>query len=111
MAERIFDIQGFSGGESDDPYRGAKDTFYQAESVDIRKDLSGIKLASTLTDTGWNIVGDVTCMVSLDTLGAGSGIVICTNIGRIYLDGTLITTLATGTSAHDRIRGIGSNVV
>jgi hypothetical protein len=46
-------------------------------------------------------------MVSLKSLGLGGGIVVCTNTGRVYLDGTLMTTFATGTTSHDIVIGIG----
>jgi hypothetical protein len=47
-------------------------------------------------------------MVSLKSLGVlGGGIVVCTDTGRVYLDGTLMTTFATGTAPHDIIIGIG----
>jgi hypothetical protein len=49
--QRIWDIQGFSGGESDDAFRGAKDTFWSAENVEVRKNLSGAYLANGLQDT------------------------------------------------------------
>lgn len=106
--EKIWDIQGFSGGESDDIYRWPKDSFYSAENVEVRKNLSGVQLASKLTDTGWNINGTITCMVSLRSLGVFSGgIIVCTDTGKVYLNGTLMTTFATGTTAHNIVIGIG----
>jgi len=66
-----------------------------------------------LVDSGWTIDGDVTYMINLQTIGVGSaeGIVICTNTGKLYLNGTLMHTLATGTGAHNIVRGIGTNIV
>lgn len=47
-------------------------------------------------------------MVSLGSLGiVGGGIVVCTDTGKVYLDGTLMTTFATGTTSHDIVIGIG----
>lgn len=108
--ERIWDIQWFSWGESDDIYRWAQDSFYSAESVEIRKNLSGVELASAVVDTGWTIDGNITCMKNLEEFGL-TGIVVCTDTGKIYLDGTLKTTLATGTSAFDKVLSIGYQVV
>lgn len=79
----------------------------------MRKDISGTTLASGLVDSGWTIDGDVTYMINLQTIGVGSaeGIVICTSTGKLYLNGTLMHTLATGTGAHNVVRGIGTNIV
>lgn len=47
-------------------------------------------------------------MASLGSLGVtGGGIVVCTDTGKVYLDGTLMTTFATGTSPHNIVIGIG----
>ena len=97
MIERIWDIQSFKGGESDDIYQGPKDSFYFGENVDVRKDLSATILAPKLNDVGWTISGTMTAMANLETLGVGttSGIIVCTATGRIYLNGTLKHTLST----------------
>jgi len=106
--ERIWDIQWFSWGESDDPVRWPKDSFYSGENIEVRKSLSGVQLAAKITDTGWTINGDIIAMANLATLGISSGgIVVCTSTGKIYLDWVLKTTLATWTSPHDRVSGIG----
>ena len=69
MAERIWDIQGFSGGESDDPYKGPANSFYSGENVSIRKNLSGMELSSALVDTTWSIDGTITYMENLEKFG------------------------------------------
>lgn len=107
MADRIFDIQWFSGGESDDLTRWPKDSFYQAENVEVRKDLSGVTLTSKLVDTWWSISGDIIFMENLEKYGF-SWVVVATDTGNVYLNWTLKQTLATGTSAHNRIIWMGT---
>ena len=102
---RIFDITSFSWGESDSYTAWPKNSFYSWENIEIRKDLSGVTLTSKLVDTWWSISGDIIFMENLEKYGF-SGIVVATDTGNVYLDGTLKKTLASGTSAHNRIIGM-----
>lgn len=115
MAEiaRIWDIQWFSGWESDDIYRWSKDSFYSAENVEVRKNLSGIQLSSKLTDTLWTITGACTAMENLETLGIGtsSGVITCTASWLVYLNWTLKQTINTGTTEWNQIIWIGTLTV
>lgn len=108
--ERIWDIQGFSGGESDDAFRWPKDSFYSGENINIRKNLSGFWLSSKLNDTGWTIDGDISYMENLEKFGL-SWIVVCTTAGKVYLDGTLKQTISTGTTNWNIIHAMGTVVV
>lgn len=101
---KIFDILWFDWWEGDDIYRLPTNWFYAWENIEIRKDLSGVQLSALLEDTGWTIDGDITCIVSLDTLWVSGGwVVVCTDTGKVYLNGTLKETISTGTSAHNEI--------
>lgn len=106
--ERIWDIQGYSGGESDDLYRGPANSFYSGENIEIRKNLSGVQLASKLTDTAWSVSGTIIAMENLETLGVGtsSGVITCTSSGLVYLNGVLKQTISTGTTEWNQIIGI-----
>lgn len=108
MIERIFDIQGFSGWESDDIYRWPKDSFYSAENVEVRKNLSWIQLASKLVDTAWTITGTIISMENLETIWiwTTSGVIVCTSTGLVYLNGVLKQTINTGTTEWNQIIGI-----
>lgn len=59
--------------------------------------MSGMELSSALVDTTWSIDGTITYMENLEKFGL-SGIVVCTSTGKVYLDGTLKQTFATGTT-------------
>lgn len=107
---RIHDIQGFSGGESDDITRWPKDSFYSGENIEVRKDLSWIKLTPKLVDTWWSISGDIIFMENLAKFWY-SWIVVATDTGNVYLNGTLKTTLSTGTTAWNRIMDMWVNVI
>lgn len=110
MAQKILDIQGYIGWEADTMERWAKDTFYQAENVEIRKNLTGVELAAKVVDTGWSINGDILFIESLKSLWVSGGwVVVCTDTGRVYLDWVLKQTINTGTSAHNRILCFGVN--
>lgn len=106
--ERIWDIQWFSGGESDDIFRWPKDSFYSGENIEVRKNLSWVQLSSKLTDTWWTIDWTVTAMENLETLWVGttSGVIVCTSTGKVYLNGTLKQTISTWTTEWNQIIGI-----
>jgi hypothetical protein len=106
--ERIWDIQWFTGGESDDIYQWPKDSFYSAEWVEVRKNLSWATLTSALKDTGWIISWDIIYMENLETLWiwTSAWVIVCTDTGNIYLNGTLKQTLNTWTTAFNKVIGI-----
>lgn len=105
--ERILDIQWFSWWESDDIYRWPKDCFYQAENIDVRKNLSWVKLANWLTDTWWVIDGTITYMCNLEDFWL-SWILICTDTWNVYKNWTLKFTLNTWNNGHNRVYWVGS---
>ena len=107
---RIFDIQGFTGGESDDITRWPKDSFYSGENIEVRKNLNGVILAPKMTDTWWSISGDIIFMENLAKFGY-SGIVVATDTWNVYLNGTLKTTFAIWTTAWNRIMAMWVMVV
>jgi len=110
MAEKIFDILWFDWWEWDDKYRVPDRWFYSGENIEIRKDLWWVQLSQLLEDTGRSISWDITCITSLDTIWvSGWWVVVCTDTGRVYLNGTLKKTFSTGTTPHNRIYGIGVN--
>lgn len=98
MAERIFDIKGFTWWEADDLVQWPANSFFQAENVEIRKNLSWAKLASQLKDTWWTFDGNITCIENLRTLWVAwnwEDIVVCTDAWKIYLNWTLKHTIST----------------
>jgi len=106
--QKIFDIQWFDWWEGDDIYRLPSNWFYAGENIEIRKDLSWIQLSALLEDTWWNFDWNITCIVALDTLWvSGWGIVVCTDTGKIYLNGTLKKTLA---SSYKDVLNIWVNI-
>lgn len=105
--ERIFDIQWFDWWEWDDIYRLPKNGFYSGEGIEVRKNLSWVYLAPKLTDTGWSISGNIIFQDSLEKFWVSwGGVITCTDTGKIYLNGTLKTTLSTGTSVWNQVYGI-----
>lgn len=106
--ERIWDIQGFSGWESDDKTRWPKDSFYSAENVEIRTDLSWARLAAEPIDTGWNITGKITFMQNLEYLW-GSGTMVCTADGFVYVDWIYKHRFTRTEPRYNSIIGIGAS--
>lgn len=110
MAEKFLDIQTYTWWEADTMNRWPAKSFYEWSNIEIRKDLTGFSLSPVLEDTWWTLDGDITYMESLETLWINNwGIIVCTDTGKIYLDGVLKTTLATGTDAHDEILTVWVN--
>ena len=105
--ERIFDIQGFSWWESDDIYKWPNDSFYQGENIDVRKNLSWVQLSAWLVDTWRSISWTITYMENLENFWL-SWILICTDTWNIYLNWTLKFTLATWTTAWNRVYWVWS---
>jgi len=106
MVQRIWDIQWFTGGESDDVYKWPKDSFHLSNNMEVRKNLAGATLSAGLVTTGWSIDGTVLTMINLETIWGWTGIVVCTETGKIYLNGTLMTTFVSGTVAYNRVHAI-----
>lgn len=98
MADRIFDIQSFTGWEADNIYKWPENSFYSSDWIEVRKDLSYATLSSKHVDTGWTVSGNITCIANLSELGiAWGGIVICTSSGNVYLNGVLKNTFTSNT--------------
>lgn len=105
--DKIFDIIWFDWWEWDDIYRLPPNWFYAGENIEVRKDLSWVQLSALLEDTWWTFSGNITCIASLDTLWVSWGwVVVCTDSWKIYLNGTLKTTLA---SSYNDIYWIAVN--
>lgn len=105
--ERIWDIQWFSWWESDDIYIWPKDSFFSWEWIEIRKNLSGVRLSSGLVNTWWSISGTICYMANLETLGIiWWWTVVCTESWNIYLDWVLKETISTWTAAFNKVIGI-----
>lgn len=105
--ERIWDIQGFDGGEADDYMKWPENSFYSAENIEVRKDLNGAKLSAEPLDTGWVISGNITMIKNLEQFGS-SGILVCTDSGNVYKNGILMHTFARATATYNATIGIGS---
>jgi len=109
--ERIWQINGFDWGESDDLIKWPANSFFAWENIDVRTNLSATKLSPKLEDSWWVFDDNISFMTNLETLWVSWwGIVVCLENGKIYLDGTLKTTLATWTAAHDKVKWIGVNI-
>lgn len=52
-------------------------------------------------------------MENLETLGIGtaSGVIVCTSTGKVYLNGVLKQTLATASTEHNQVIGIGTATI
>ena len=111
--ERILDLVWWNGWESDDIFKWPENSFYSGENIEVRKDLSGLTLASKIVDTTWTIDGTIISMENLETLGIGttSWVIVCTSTGKVYLNGVLKQTLATGTTEWNQIIGIGTAII
>ena len=90
MAERILDLQSYAWGEADTMNRWPANSFYEWSNIEVRKDLTGFSLSPMLEDSWWTLDGNITYMNSLETLWINNGgIIVCTDTGKIYLDGVL----------------------
>ena len=108
--DRIFQINWFDWGESDDIIKWPTNSFYSWENIEVRKNLSALQLSPALIDTEWVFDDDILYMVNLETLWVSNWwIVVCLENGKIFLNWVLKTTLNTWTNAHNRIYWIWVN--
>lgn len=110
--QRIFDIQWFTGWESDDIYRWPPNSFYSWENIEVRKNLSWIQLSSKLEDTWWTFDDSISFMEDLWKYWLSWWIIICLENWKIYLNWwsetvwALKTTLVSATTPHNQIAWI-----
>lgn len=104
MSKIVWDIQ-LTNWEQDTPYLWSAGSFSSWQGLDIRKEPPFVRLSSKMT-TEWTFDDNICFMKNLEDFWL-SGILVCLENGKIYLDWTLKTTLNTGTIAHNRVRGVG----
>ena len=108
--DRIFQINSFNWGESDDLVQWPANSFYSWENIEVRKNLTALQLTPALVDTGWVFDDDITLMVNLQEYGVESwGILVCLENWKVFLDWVLKNTFSTGTTAQDRVYWIWVN--
>lgn len=103
----VWDWKDFYGGEGDGFFYGPKGSYRMSKNVDTRMLENGVRNSNSFVYTSetylWNVLAvnpyEFNCFSTLET-----------NTWRIYKNGSLAMTMATGTVAHDQVIGFGQQV-